>query len=171
MRRERFQHIRLNIHDVAHHACKHVGPNFCVYMCADPGGYSYLPWPGSQITSSSAIPAPQLTAISAGGHAEGRGSSSGSSAAAAAAAAGSSDTSSGSSDGVTPDDIVVVDCTHPFLPTLSHHQGANNPAGVKAADTSTGVRGGEGGVLLCVAAGGGTQHQGANTLLTATQQG
>lgn len=37
------------------------------------------------------------------------------------------------------DDTVVVDCTHPTLPTLSHHRGHNNPAGLKAADTSTGI--------------------------------
>ncbi|KAF8057677.1 PAP17 [Scenedesmus sp. PABB004] len=38
-----------------------------------------------------------------------------------------------------PDDTVVVDCTHPRLPTLSHHRGAANPAGLRPADTSTGL--------------------------------
>lgn len=27
--------------------------------------------------------------------------------------------------------IVVVDCTHPRLPTLSHHKGHNNPNGLR----------------------------------------
>jgi hypothetical protein len=108
------------------------------YNTPEPEGCTYLPWPGSQFTSSSVIPAPLLTSLSAGGHAEGRVSSS---SAAAAAAAGSSDGGAGSSASseVTADDIVVVDCTHPFLPTLSHHKGANNPAVLKPADTSTGM--------------------------------
>lgn len=37
------------------------------------------------------------------------------------------------------DDIVVVDCTHPSLPTFSHHRGHRNPAGLKPSDTSTGT--------------------------------
>jgi hypothetical protein len=106
------------------------------YNTPEPEGCTYLPWPGSQFTSSSVIPAPLLTPLSAGRHAEGRTSSSSAAPAApAAAAAGSSE--------LTADDIVVVDCTHPFLPTLSHHKGANNPAVVKPADTSTGRSGKE----------------------------
>ncbi|WIA42767.1 hypothetical protein OEZ86_008708 [Tetradesmus obliquus] len=42
-------------------------------------------------------------------------------------------------DDLPEDDTVVVDCTHPSLPTLSHHRGANNPIGVRPADTSTGI--------------------------------
>eukprot|EP00882_Tetradesmus_deserticola_P003737 GHRQ01003952.1.p1 GENE.GHRQ01003952.1~~GHRQ01003952.1.p1 ORF type:complete len:434 (+),score=147.57 GHRQ01003952.1:516-1817(+) len=42
-------------------------------------------------------------------------------------------------DDLPEDDTVVVDCTHPSLPTLSHHRGSNNPAGVRPADTSTGI--------------------------------
>ncbi|WIA22309.1 hypothetical protein OEZ85_004625 [Tetradesmus obliquus] len=42
-------------------------------------------------------------------------------------------------DDLPEDDTVVVDCTHPSLPTLSHHRGANNPTGVRPADTSTGI--------------------------------
>lgn len=102
------------------------------YNTPEPEGCSYLPWPGTAITSSSVMSAPLMTSLSAGGHAEGRVSSSSN-----AAAGGSSDDGSGS-NAVTVDDIVVVDCTHPFLPTLSHHKGSNNPAAVKAADTSTG---------------------------------
>eukprot|EP00878_Enallax_costatus_P042631 GHUV01050054.1.p1 GENE.GHUV01050054.1~~GHUV01050054.1.p1 ORF type:complete len:254 (+),score=24.63 GHUV01050054.1:254-1015(+) len=37
------------------------------------------------------------------------------------------------------DDTVVVDCTHPTLPTLSHHRGHNNPPGIRGSDTSTGL--------------------------------
>lgn len=129
----------------------------------EPEGCSYLPWPGNSITSSTVIPVPQITSLTAGGHAEGRSSSaSGSSrgvggasaqgggAAAAAAASGGGGgggISSGGSGGggfgsgelITAADIVVVDCTHPLLPTLSHHKGARNPAVVKADDTSTGL--------------------------------
>lgn len=43
------------------------------------------------------------------------------------------------SDELPEEDTVVVDCTHPRLPTLSHHRGSNNPAGLKPADTSTGI--------------------------------
>jgi len=108
------------------------------YNTPEPEGCSYLPWPGTSITSSSVMSAPLMTSLSAGGHAEGRVSSSSN----AAAGGGSSDDGSGS-NAVTVEDIVVVDCTHPFLPTLSHHKGSNNPAAVKAADTSTGgCRGG-----------------------------
>lgn len=32
-------------------------------------------------------------------------------------------------------DIVVVDCTHPDAPTLSHHKGHNNPHGMRVSPT------------------------------------
>jgi hypothetical protein len=35
------------------------------------------------------------------------------------------------------DDAVVVDTTHPSLPTLSHHRGSRNPPGLRPGDTST----------------------------------
>lgn len=127
------------------------------YNTPEPEGCSYLPWPGTAITSSSLIPAPLMTSLSAGGHAEGRArvsssSSTGGGSAGGAVArvggssggggggSGSNECLPGSSNVVTVDDIVVVDCTHPLLPTLSHHKGNNNPAAVKPADTSTGER-------------------------------
>lgn len=36
-------------------------------------------------------------------------------------------------------DVVVTDCTHPKAPTLTHHKGHNNPHGLRASDTSTGI--------------------------------
>uniref|UniRef100_A0A7R9YSI3 Oxidation resistance protein 1 n=1 Tax=Chlamydomonas euryale TaxID=1486919 RepID=A0A7R9YSI3_9CHLO len=36
-------------------------------------------------------------------------------------------------------ELLVVDCTHPSAPTLTHHKGHNNPHGLKAADSSTGI--------------------------------
>lgn len=43
------------------------------------------------------------------------------------------------SDDLPEDLTVIVDATHHSLPTLSHHKGARNPAGLKPADTSTGI--------------------------------
>ncbi|GAX76085.1 hypothetical protein CEUSTIGMA_g3528.t1 [Chlamydomonas eustigma] len=40
---------------------------------------------------------------------------------------------------ITPSEVVVVDCTHPKAPTLTHHKGHNNPHGLQASDTSTGI--------------------------------
>eukprot|EP00775_Hariotina_reticulata_P001269 gene1269-1609_t len=42
------------------------------------------------------------------------------------------------SDDLPEEDTVVVGATHPSLPTLSPQRGSQNPAGLKAADTSTG---------------------------------
>ncbi|MEW5314804.1 MAG: hypothetical protein WDW38_006273 [Sanguina aurantia] len=48
------------------------------------------------------------------------------------------DSSSGAS-GVHLKDVVVTDCPFTKAPTLTHHKGNNNPAGLKPADTSTGL--------------------------------
>ena len=40
--------------------------------------------------------------------------------------------------GADAGDVLCVDCTHPTLPTITHHRGANNPPGIKPSDTSTG---------------------------------
>jgi len=34
---------------------------------------------------------------------------------------------------------VIVDCTHPSLPTFTHHKGHNNPPNQRPSDTSTGL--------------------------------
>mmetsp|Transcript_16630 Transcript_16630/g.30099 ORF Transcript_16630/g.30099 Transcript_16630/m.30099 type:complete len:366 (-) Transcript_16630:581-1678(-) len=36
-------------------------------------------------------------------------------------------------------DTVAVDCTHPYLPTITHHKSHYNPVGLPPSDTSTGL--------------------------------